>query len=781
MSENPDATPNAEQKAKALFFAAADRFDAGDYREAERYYRDVLTLVPARSSVLGNLAGAILRQGRPDEALTFARRAIALDRQNADVLHVAIAAELELGQLPQALASFDRLVERFPADAEAWSGRASVLATMAQWGEALASYDRALAARPDYVEALNNRGNILRGLGRREEALASYDRALAEKPGYADALCNRGVVLYDLNRPQEALADYDRALAVRPDHAETLCNRGVALYERNRPEEALASFDRALAVKPDYVEALCNRGNALKDLDRAEEALASYDSALALRPDYAEALANRGNILKELNRFEEALAAYDQVLATRPGDPDAVSGAADAVVKLCDWARRDEFARQLADLAARPETPVPPFLLLQYGAPPAAQLQNARNHVAREMPPASPLWAGETWRNGKLRVAYLSSDFREHIVGSLISGLVEQHDRSRFEVIGVSFGIDDKGPTRRRLMTSFGRFDDVRSEPDSEVARRLRDLRVDIAIALNGYTQHARPRILAHRPAPIQVNYLGYPGTTGAPYIDYIMADAIVAPFTHQPLYSEKIVHLPGSYLISDPRRKIADATPKREEMGLPAEGFVFCCFNNTWKVTPALFDVWMRLLREVDGSVLWLQRAGARVESNLRREAEARGVAGSRLVFAGRLPLDQHLARHRLADLFLDTLPYNAHATASDALWAGLPVLTVRGEAFAGRVAASLLQAVGLRQLIADNLEDYATLALRLARTPSFLAPIKARLAGGRNASSLFDTETACRAIETAYTTMWEVWQKGDSPRSFTVQPAPGGIGGFA
>jgi predicted O-linked N-acetylglucosamine transferase (SPINDLY family) len=782
MNQKPDATSSAEQKAKTLFFAAADRFDAGDYGQAERHYREVLTLVPERSSVLGNLAGAILRQGRPEEALTFTRRAIALDPQNADVLHVAVAAELALGRLPQALASFDRLVERLPGDAEVWSGRGDVLAAMAQWDEALASYDRALAVRPAYVEALNNRGNILRVLGRREAALASYDKALAAKPDYADALCNRGVVLYDLHRPQEALANYDHALAVRPDHAEALCNRGVALNELNRPEEALVSIDRALAVKPNYVEALCNRGNALKDLNRADEALASYDSALALRPDYVEALANRGNILKEMGRLEEALGSYDRVLAARPGDPNAVSGAADAVIRLCDWTRRDQFARQLADLASRPETPVTPFLLLQYGAPPAVQLQNARNHVAREFPALPrPLWNGETWRNEKVRIAYLSVDFRDHAIAHLTAGLFEHHDRLRFETIGVSFGIDDHSPVRRRIVASFDKFHDVRTRSDDDVARLLHDLRVDVAIDLSGYTQHARPRILAHRPAPIQVSYIGFPGTMGASFIDYIMADAIVIPLEEQRFYSEKVVRLPGSYLVNDSRRRIAERTPTRREMGLPETGFVFCCFNNTWKIAPDLFDVWMRLLQQIDGSVLWLLRDNPAAEANLRIEAEKRAIDPSRLIFADRLPVEQHLARHRLADLFLDTLPYNAHTTACDALWAGLPVLTVAGAAFVGRVAASVLRAVGLRDLIADNLEDYATRALRIARTPTFLASIKARLAGNRNASALFDTESTCRAIETAYTTMWEVWQNGDNPRSFTVQPAPGGPIGFA
>jgi predicted O-linked N-acetylglucosamine transferase (SPINDLY family) len=329
---------------------------------------------------------------------------------------------------------------------------------------------------------------------------------------------------------------------------------------------------------------------------------------------------------------------------------------------------------------------------------------------------------------------------------------------------------------RSRLAAAFDRFIDVTMKSDREVAQLLKTLRIDIAVDLNGHTHHARLGILALRPAPIQVNYLGFPATTGADFIDYIIADAIVLPFDQQPYYTERIVHLPNCYQVNDSRRTIAQRTPTRNELALPAEGFVFCCFNNAWKITPGVFDVWMRLLKDVAGSVLWLRSDNQQTEANLRREAAARGIDPARLVFAGQLPCHaDHLARYRAADLFLDTLPYNAHVTASDALWSGLPVLTCRGRAFAGRVAASLLTAVGLNELVADSLEEYEALALRLAANASLLRGFRQILEQNRLRCPLFDTDRFCRRIEAAYETMWEHWQRGESPRSFSV--APGAI----
>ena len=639
--------------------------------------------------------------------------------------------------------------------------------------EALTSYDTALTLRPDHAEVLNNRGNVLQELKRYDEALASYDRALTLRPDDADALNNRGNALCELKRYDEALASYDKAIALKPDYAEVLNNRGNALRELNRLDEALASYNRAITLRPDYAEAHTNRGNALLDLKRPEDALASYDRALTLRPDYAEALNNRGNALRELNRLDEALASYDRLLAVQADHAHAFSGAADCAMKLCDWDRRTRFATDLCTHVSGKKSIVSPFMLLGYGGDPALQLQCARNHIENMIPsPPPPFWSGQTWRHDKVRIAYLSADFRSHAIASSTAELFEQHDRSRFEIIGVSFGVDDRSEMRKRLIAAFDEFHDVRRSGDKEVAKFLNDHQVDIVVDLAGYTQDSRPGILANRPAPVQVSYLGFPATMGADFVDYIIADPMVLPVEHQPYYTEKIVYLPDCYHVNDTKRKIAERTPTRQETGLPEHAFVFCCFNNNWKITSEIFDIWMRLLHQVEGSVLWLLRANEGAERNLRNEAQRRGIDPSRLVFAGRLPPAKHLARHRLADLFLDTLPYNAHTTANDALWVGLPVLTCKGEAFAGRVAASLLHAVGIPELITFNLEDYQALALKLARDPTLLAEIKAKLVRNRDTYPLFNTERFARHIEAAYTTMWETWQRGEVPKSFSVEP---------
>jgi len=412
-------------------------------------------------------------------------------------------------------------------------------------------------------------------------------------------------------------------------------------------------------------------------------------------------------------------------------------------------------------------------VLLGYSDDPALQLQCAKNYVAYKIPlRPQPFWTGEVWRHTKLRVAYLSADLHTHATAHLMAGLFEQHDRSRFEIIGISYGVDDHSEMRKRLVAAFDQFRDVRGNSDEEVAKLLHNLNVDVAVDLKGYTHDARPIILAYRPAPIQVNYLGYPGTMGAEFIDYIVADKIVVPFERQQFYTEKIVHLPDSYQINDTTRRIAEVVPDRQAIGLPQRGFVFCCFSNNWKITPEIFGVWMRLLHQIKDSALWLLRDNKSAELNLRNEAQKLGVDPLRLIFSGRLPLDQHLARHLLADLVLDTLPYNAHTTASDALWAGIPLLTCMGGAFARRVAASLANAAGLSELVATSLDEYEALALKLARDSVMLAEVKAKLARNRNTCPLFNTERFTRHIEAAYTAMWEIWQRGEIPRSFSVTP---------
>lgn len=611
-----------------------------------------------------------------------------------------------------------------------------------------ASAWRALAALTGAGEAHVNHGNVLAKLGQKDAALAAYDAALARDPRLLAALFNRANLLAALGRMAEALADYDRALVVRADMAGIWNNRGVALRALSDHAGALASFQRAAALDGGHVNALTNIAIALNDLNRHDEALAAADRALAVRPGFAEALYVKGTILTACARHGEALAQYEAALAADARHPRALNGAAAAALALCDWPRVDVYRPRLEAAVLDGSALVQPFTLLGYGAAPALQRQCAERWMTRAAPVQAPLWRGETYNHDRIRLAYLSADFHQHPTAALMVELFERHDRTRFEITAMSFGPDDGSAMRARLVQAFDHFHDVRGQSDAQVARAMRDAQIDIAIDLNGHTLNGRPGILAWRPAPLAVNYLVYPGTTGAPFIDVILADDIVLPAGQQAFYSEAIRHLPRCYQPSDTSRTVAP-TPPRAALGLPETGFVFCCFNAGWKIAAPVFDIWMRLLAAVPGSVLWLLEGPH--AGNLRAEAVARGIDAARLVFAPKADPAAHLARHGAADLFLDTWPYGAHTTASDALWAGLPVVTVLGDQFPARVGASLLTAIGMPELIASTPQDYEMLALALARDPARLAALRQTLAQNRLSAPLFDSAAFQRDYEDA------------------------------
>jgi predicted O-linked N-acetylglucosamine transferase (SPINDLY family) len=755
----------------ALYRLGVLRIQQGRYDDAFEQLREALQAKPDAIEALSNFGVLLHMRNRHQEALVNFDRALSLRPAYADAHSNRGKVLDDLGRYEEALASYDRALSASPNHAEVLNNRGLALHHLQRYAQALASYDQALAVKPHFAKALNNRGTVLAELGRFDEALASYVKALMERPDYAEAHFNRGNVLAKLDRYEDALRSFDKAVAAKPDYAAAFDNRGSVLVKLRRQAEALASHDQALTLVPDSVGALTNRGNALKDLKRYEEALASYDAALAIDPDLPDTLFNRANLLKEMQRYDRALACYDKARAIKPDHADAF-GWVDAALHTCDWRRMEGLVDALTAEIRQEKPTVTPFTLLGINDEPALHLQCARNYFHEVMPVRpEPIWKGESYRHDRIRVAYLSADLQEHATAFLIAELIELHDRSRFEILAISYGRDDGSDMRRRLVKAFDQFHDVREQSDREVAQLIKGLEVDILVDLKGYTKDARPAILGFRPAPIQVHYLGYPGTMGTDCIDYVIADGVVLPFEQQPHYAERIVQLPDCYQPNDSKRRIADPTLTRSQAGLPDDEFVFCSFNSNYKITPALFDVWMRLLDKVPGSVLWLQQGNTRAEANLRAEAHARGISEQRLVFGERMRLDAHLARHRLADLFLDTLPYNAHTTASDALWAGLPVLTCPGTAFAGRVAASLLRSIGLPELIAHSLADYEAAALHLAEDSARLDALRARLEQNRKTFPLFDADRHRRHIEAAYATMCKFRQEG-APQSFAVDP---------
>ncbi|MGT2441188.1 tetratricopeptide repeat protein [Bradyrhizobium betae] len=759
-----------------MFQQAALAHDQGRVREAEQLYQAVLAEDARHSGALLRLGMLRLDQRRLADAEPLFRRATRADKRSAEAHHLLGFALTGLDRLDEAVRSYEKAIALQAGFAEAHNNLGYALQRLGRPNDAIARYRKAISLRPDYAEAHNNLGNAHHLQDQSDKAIPHYQRAIQINPGYAEAHWNLGTALRAIGRLDDASNAYAAAIAIRPNYAEAHNSLGNTLRALGRSDEAIAHYETAIAVRDNYREALVNLGDALLGLMREDEAIAHYDRALAIQPEDADILCRRGDALARMRRDADAIGCYETALAVDADHDFAFDGLARTALASCDWARTVPLRGQVATRVASGRF-FDAFSCLSYSDDAELQLTCARHYIRHQVPvrPA-PLWRGAHWRNDRIRVAYVACGFHDHPTAYLTAELIELHDRSRFEVIGISLGPDDRSEIRSRLKAAFDAFHDVRDRSDRDVAALLNDMRIDIAIDRSGYTVNARPAIFAARPAPIQVNYVGFPGSLGADFYDYVIGDATVLPIEQQPFYSENIVHLPDCYLPNDSRRQRTTHIPTREDVGLPSEGFVFCCFNNNYKITPAVFDVWVRLLAQVPGSALWLYGDRAGAESHLRREAAARGIDPARLVFAPRLPQHQHLARHRLADLFLDTLPYNAHTTASDALWTGLPVVTCKGKSFAGRVAASLLQAVGMPDLVTSDLGAYERLALRLASDPAMLGTLRQRLQQNRMSQPLFHGDRYRRHLESAYTTMWERWQRGDAPASFAVVPVPDG-----
>ena len=675
--------------------------------------------------------------------------------------------------MDEAWVSYNRAIALDPADALAYYNRGAVLRDLKRSDEAIASYDQAIAVRPNYAEAYFNRGKLFQELQEWDAALSSYDRCIAIFPGFSQAYLNRGNLLRETRKLDEALASYSQAIEIDPNYADAYCNRGIVFRELRRSDDALASLDRAIELKPDFAEAHFNRGQLLAQATRIEAAIASFDKAIEIKPDYAEALYSRAAAFTHIQQFGAAIASYDRAFALKPDLRYLAGSRRHAKMHVCDW---NDVESDIDGLRAGIEAGAaksPPLPILALVDSVRLQQKVAEIWVGREHPAEHSLpEIARRAAGGKISVGYFSADFFDHPVGALAAEFLEAHDRTKYEVTAFSFGPDTQDRVRKRLERAFDRFIDVRGKSDREIALLSRSLSIDIAVDLGGHTGNSRTRIFAQRAAPLQLNYLGYPGTMGANYMDYLIGDRTVVPEAQQRHYTEKIVYLPNCYLPHDSTRAIADTEFAREYLGLPLLGFVFCCFNNNYKITPGTFDGWMRILKRIENSVLWLSQNNPTAASNLRQEAERRGIDARRLIFASRMSsLPEHLARYRAAGLFLDTLPYNAHATALDALWAGLPVLTCAGEGFAGRAAASALKAVELPELITSTAAEYEDLAVHLAANPPYLAEIRQKLARNRQSTALFDTPRYARHLEAAYTEIYERYRANLPPEHIYVK----------
>ncbi len=740
----------------------------GRLPDAVAVFDGVLAREPDNRDALNDRANALLRMNRHDEAMQNLDRLLVLDPRNAVALYNRASILATLGRPEEALAALETATAARPGFAEALFFKGNLLRSLKRPEAALAAYDAALAANPMHFDCLNNIGDTFNELGRYGDALAALDRALALAPTNLEILVNRGRTLGKLGRTDAQFAAFDQALALKPDFLPALLSRGVALTSLRRYDQALESLDRALAAAPANAKVLEARGSVLVMLGRKDDAIASYEAALGIAPT-VEALNNYGHLLRRMAKYEEAAAAYERVITLKPDFLMAKGYLWTSRLYCCDWSNAAAgIDGMVADTMAG-KLVTNPFSLVQFSASAEAQLRCAEMFVASKKRVPAP-WAPGGSAGGKLRVAYLSADLQDHATAFLMAGLFEAHDREKFETTAISFARDDGGAYRRRLKGAFDRFLDASAMTDPEVVNLVRALPVDIAVDLKGFTNDARPDIFLDRVAPLQVSFVGYPGTWGAPCMDYLVADPVIIPPGAERFYAEKIVRLPDSYQPNDRNREIAAHVPTRAELGLPEQGFVFCSFNNCYKILPPVFDIWMRLLQQVPGSVLWLLASSSAAVRSLKNQAAARGIAPERLIFAPVALQPQHLARQARADLFLDTLPCTAHTTASDALWAGLPVLTCLGQTFAGRVAGSLLTAAGLPELVTQNLADYESRALDLATAPAKLQELRAKLARNRLTCALFDTEKLCRHLEAAYLAMWERQRRGQPPAHIDV-----------
>jgi protein O-GlcNAc transferase len=681
----------------------------------------------------------------------------------------AIAAH-QAGDLATATAAYAELLAVAPRCFDALHLLGAAFIQRGQPADGARRIEQALAVDPNRAEAYSNLSRAYVELGRAADAVAACDRALALAPAMAAAWFNRGNALLALGRADDAIASYRQSLSLAPAYPEALNNLGTTLHSQRQYDAAVEALDQAVRLQPGFAAAWNNRGLSLKEQGRLADALASYEEALRIDPNSADALNNLGTALMEQRRHAEAREVFARLVAVAPDYLYAQGNLLHAQLQCCDWSGYEAaVTRVTSGVCERPRTDFP-FSFLCVSGSAAAQLSCARSYTADQYPPRTGAIAGgATRRDGRLKVAYVSGDFGAHAVSYLLAEVLEAHDRARIETIGVSWGRHGDGPVRARMERSVEHFIDITGSSDEAVVARLRDLDVDIAVDLTGHTRGNRTGIFARRAAPVQVNFLGLPATMGAAYIDYLIADRFLVPEDRAPHYAESIAWMPDCFQPNDRRRAVPPAVD-RTAVGLPAAGTVFCTFNNPAKLNPVMFAAWMEILRNAPDAVLWMVTTGEAVSTNLRREAEARGVAANRLVFAPHTDYAAHLARYACADLFLDSAPFNAGATAADALVMGLPVLTCPGDSFASRMAGSVLTCLGLDELVTSSLGEYVARARGLAAEPRRIEALKATLAARRASHVYFDADRYCRHLESALAQMHSRRLLGHAPESFQV-----------
>ena len=747
----------------------------GQIEEAQKLYQTVLQAFPKNKRAQKGLA-----------ALNKPKQSATTQGPPQDTINHLINLYNQ-GQLVAAVEQAQALTEQYPDAFIIWNILGAAHKGLGSIFEASEAFKKVNVLNPNYADGFNNLGVTLKEQGKLDEAIASYEKALSLKPDYAEAYNNMGVALKDQGKLEEAIASYEKALSLKPDYAEAFNNMGITLQDQDKLDEAITSFEKALSLKSDFAEACNNMGNALQTQGKLDKAIASYEKALLLKPDYADAYFNMSNVLKDQDKLDEAITSYNKALSLKPDYAHAQAQKLHQKAQICHWPVIDAYRFNFEELGIVGES-ILPFTLLSLDDSPERQLNRAEKYIkannqqkplkmAENRVGSSHYGKSKLNQNNvarripnRIKVGYFSPIFHQNPVSILSSRMLELHDTEKFEIFIFVYRKMINDQYCARLIKSGAKIIDVSKKSDKQIAELAMEKGIDLAIEFNGFLKNGRQGILAHRPAPVQINYLAYPGTMGADFYDYIIGDHVVIPEDQKHNYAENIIYLPDCYMPHDNTRQISNKPISRAECGLPDNRFVFCCFNNNFKISPQEFDIWMRLLNKVEGSVLWLLKANKWSQNNLRNEASKRGVDADRLVFADKLPLEEHLARLRHADLFLDTFNFNAHTTASDALWAGIPVVTKIGKSFAARVAGSLLNAIELPELITTTEKEYEALALSLASNPKTLTLIKKKLAEKKNSAPLFDTETYTKNLERAYIQAYQRYADGSPPAELNV-----------
>ena len=677
----------------------------------------------------------------------------------------------EIDEIDSALEHFKNAVRIKPEFAEAHNNLGIINNDLGQFNEALKIYETAIAINPNYAEAHFNFGNSLSEVGQTDKAVKSFKKALLINPDYADAYLNLGNNLQDLGQLDEAIEYYQNNLLIDQDNAQVHYELGTTFMKLGEITKSIESFQRAIKIKPDYDEAHNGLGIMFHKIGKYEKALRSYEIAYSINPKYAEVYFNLGNLLVEINQLDHAIVNYEHAYNLKPGIDYNFGNLFHNKMHLCIW---DNFYKDLDELIIKLNQngrDIDPYSLSTLIDDAKIQLKNAVIHSDYRFQNRHALTkVNHFTHHTKIRIGYFSADFREHPVSALSAEIYELHDRSQFEIYAFSFGPDTKDKLNLRIKAGVDNFYDVSTMSYKDIAMLSRSLEIDIAIDLGGHTHNNKMEIFDISAAPIQINYLGYPGTTGASFYDYILADNTIIPENQKNNYSENIIFMPNCYMPQNNHMHVSEKLLTRQEFNLPEDGFVFCCFNNHFKITPKEFDIWMRLLRKIDGSVLWLLKANEWSEINLKAEAKKRGIQGNRLIFADKIKVEEHLARQKLADLFLDTFNFNAHTTASDALRVGLPIVTKIGKGFAARVTSSLLNSLKTPELITKSEKEYEALALSLANNVEKLTSIKKKLADNHISAPLFDTVSYTKHLEKAYTKAYECFKKELPPKDIKL-----------